>query len=94
MDRDHNVAINIKRRGERMRKLEQATAGTAGSSGSVALPVNARGEGAPTEKGNFIGKSPRGSEKLCLSILSGQGGSPREGILRLMSFLGERSPWP
>jgi putative transposase len=38
MDRDHNAAINVKRRGERMRKLEKATAGTAGSSGAGRSP--------------------------------------------------------
>jgi transposase len=54
MDRDHNAAINVKRRGERVRKLEKATAGSAGSSGGGMLPVNARGEETPTAEGQLL----------------------------------------
>ncbi len=54
MDRDHNAAINVKRRGERIRKVENATVGTAGSSGGGMLPVNARGEGTPTAEGQLL----------------------------------------
>jgi putative transposase len=54
LDRDHNAAINVKRRGERIRKLEKATVGTAGSSGGGMLPVNARGEETATGEGQLL----------------------------------------